>query len=328
MNTKKTNQNSQSIKFEEQARMNYMLGCSYLEEGDFHKAEHYFELAIKQQPLYLDAWNNLGVSYFNSQDYVSAEYCFQKSLSINPNHEHALINICKVFLQTERYENFDRYFRQIQKPLDENLELIRLKITYLKFINEFSEAIKIIEDYFKNNSLDKDLVFQLAELYEYNGKINKSIEVLEKYQLIRPNDVELLNNLGYYCELEGKFHKAVEYYQDALKLEEMDPYLWNNLGNVYREIGENKKALKIYRKSLQISPNELEIVNNYCDLALDMNLEENWSKYIPILENKGNQKNKEIREVLDTLMKIYQKLKEKENIEKIRKKILNFEQIT
>ncbi|KAL5069587.1 hypothetical protein RYX36_020474 [Vicia faba] len=65
------------------------LGVSYVRDGKLEKGVAQFETAVKIQPGYVTAWNNLGDALESKKEYVSALKAFEEVLLFDPNNKIA-----------------------------------------------------------------------------------------------------------------------------------------------------------------------------------------------------------------------------------------------
>lgn len=65
------------------------LGVSYTLDGKNEKGIAQFENAVKLQPGYVTAWNNLGDAYEKANDLKSALRAFEEVLLFDPNNKIA-----------------------------------------------------------------------------------------------------------------------------------------------------------------------------------------------------------------------------------------------
>lgn len=65
------------------------LGVSYVRDGKLEKGISQFETAVKLQPGYVTAWNNLGDAYEKKKDLNSALKAFEEVLLFDPNNQVA-----------------------------------------------------------------------------------------------------------------------------------------------------------------------------------------------------------------------------------------------
>ncbi|CAH9087910.1 unnamed protein product [Cuscuta europaea] len=65
------------------------LGVSYVRDGKIDKGIAQFEIAVKLQPGYVTAWNNLGDAYEKNKDFNNALKAFEEVLLFDPNNKIA-----------------------------------------------------------------------------------------------------------------------------------------------------------------------------------------------------------------------------------------------
>ncbi|KAF2291008.1 hypothetical protein GH714_018275 [Hevea brasiliensis] len=65
------------------------LGVSYVRDGKLDKGIAQFETAVRFQPGYVTAWNNLGDAYEKKKDLKSALKSFEEVLLFDPNNKVA-----------------------------------------------------------------------------------------------------------------------------------------------------------------------------------------------------------------------------------------------
>lgn len=65
------------------------LGVSYIRDEKLEKGIAQFEKAVKLQPGYVTAWNNLGDAYEKKNDFKAALKAFEEALLFDPNNKIA-----------------------------------------------------------------------------------------------------------------------------------------------------------------------------------------------------------------------------------------------
>ncbi|CAN6467618.1 unnamed protein product [Victoria cruziana] len=71
------------------AQVHNALGVSYTRDGKLEKGITQFEKAVKLQPGYVTAWNNLGDAYEKKKDLKAALNAFEEVLLFDPNNKVA-----------------------------------------------------------------------------------------------------------------------------------------------------------------------------------------------------------------------------------------------
>jgi tetratricopeptide (TPR) repeat protein len=69
---------------------NYANTLQHLQE--YNLAIEHFEIAIKLNPKYAEAWNNLGMIYYHLHDHDKEIQCYDKAIEIKPNLYQALFS--------------------------------------------------------------------------------------------------------------------------------------------------------------------------------------------------------------------------------------------
>lgn len=69
--------------------MHNALGVTYVRDGKVEKSITEFENAVKLQPGYVTAWNNLGDAYEKINNLTSALRAFEEVLLLDPNNKVA-----------------------------------------------------------------------------------------------------------------------------------------------------------------------------------------------------------------------------------------------
>lgn len=65
------------------------MGVTYVLDGKVEKGITQFENAVKLQPGYVTAWNNLGDAYEKTNDFKSALKAFEEVMLFDPNNKVA-----------------------------------------------------------------------------------------------------------------------------------------------------------------------------------------------------------------------------------------------
>ncbi|MGB5243376.1 MAG: tetratricopeptide repeat protein [Lutimonas sp.] len=99
------------------AQLAYDDGMDYLKEEDISNAIEKFKKAVRLDPEFVYAWDNLGVSYRKNDQLNLAIEAYQKSLKLYPNGKLPLINLAVAYnlagnqeMSGEYYKKYCEYF--------------------------------------------------------------------------------------------------------------------------------------------------------------------------------------------------------------------------
>lgn len=92
-----------SLSENEKAIEFYSKGLKEVKKEKFKKAVENFEKAVKEDPEFAFAWDNLGINYRRLNNFDKALECYKRSLEIDPNGLMPLQNIAIVYQYKKEY---------------------------------------------------------------------------------------------------------------------------------------------------------------------------------------------------------------------------------
>lgn len=115
--------NENSVSDNKKAREYYSLGQKESVKENFKKAAEYFEKAVKEDPKFAFAWDNLGISYRQLNELDKAINAYKKSIEIDPNGLMPLQNIAVAYLHKKDYKNVIKSYEKLAKVDNNNPEV-------------------------------------------------------------------------------------------------------------------------------------------------------------------------------------------------------------
>ena len=100
----KSNRNFQEVlklnPYHQSALIN--LGVNFNILGDYQKAEELLNLAIRQEPRRVEAFDTLGQIYANQNKWVRSERMFKIAYALNPQYTHVQLNLAVLYTQMKK----------------------------------------------------------------------------------------------------------------------------------------------------------------------------------------------------------------------------------
>ena len=175
---------------------------SLKDQNHAEKAQHAYEIEIKNNPKSSAALNNLGVIFEENGDLEKAVFYFEKARSINQNEELYKRNLTRVTQLLSEKETKDRIFKDALDKLkyetdyaieklnnlisaakkDETYHSGELPIPSWKFAQLISANSQIANS-LKDQWLNKGYIFDTGERDEYRVKIYSINPLLEEHLL-------------------------------------------------------------------------------------------------------------------------------------------------
>ncbi|MBZ4035659.1 tetratricopeptide repeat protein [Flavobacterium sp. 17A] len=165
------------------AQNSYTIGQDFMNQENYKMAVESFQLAIKEDPTFVLALDDMAVSYRQLNDYENAIKYYKKSLEIYPEGSFALMNIGVVYTFKSDYKTALSYYEKLIQYHPDNAEgyfgagksyfllkddekaLDNICIAHIIYTNEKSDYVKDSEKllagiYQKMKSENKEEVFK------------------------------------------------------------------------------------------------------------------------------------------------------------------------
>jgi len=148
------------------ARFHFDLGMAYWALKQRPKAILEFERAVKINPVYGEAWNNLGLVYLQENKLDQARRCFQRALKIltYKTPELPALNLARVYL---RQNKIDQAIAMAKASIDYNWRYGQAYLFLGKLLQEqgkLEQAQKILKQGVDANPNNPTLVLEYAKL--------------------------------------------------------------------------------------------------------------------------------------------------------------------
>lgn len=100
----------------------YKEGQLYDSQGKYNLAVVSYNKAVKADPKFAFAWDNMGYSYRKMENYKQAIECYKKSLEIDPYGSMPLLNISVAYMFLKDYKNASLMYDRLIDIESENPE--------------------------------------------------------------------------------------------------------------------------------------------------------------------------------------------------------------
>jgi tetratricopeptide (TPR) repeat protein len=192
-----------------------------------------------------NAWGHymLALSAWKSGDAKRAEFAFEKALSIDPRHVKSLVNLSRVFIEQQRYDDaIDRLARAGEID-SESAEVQRLLGRVYHAQRRTDDAMQAYRRAIELNEGDAWSMNNLGLVLLDAKRASEALPLLEKAVELRKNVPEFHNNLGMALEHTGRFKAAAGAYSGALSADPGYSKAKQNLARVEAVKGGPEEAL-------------------------------------------------------------------------------------
>ena len=167
----------------------YSEGLKAVKESNWKSAAEFFANAVKEDPKFYYAWDNLGVNLRRLERYDEAIEAYQKSLQINPYGAMPLQNIAVAYIHQKNYTAAIEAYEKFADIYPNNPETFYcLGHLYIVDLKEYEKGLdymcKAYNKYIENNSpyrSDAETVISVAyQAMKKNNQEEKFMEILKK----------------------------------------------------------------------------------------------------------------------------------------------------
>lgn len=135
-------QSAKSISNNAEAKDYFNKGQDEAQKENYQKAIDYFNKAVKIDPEFAFAWDNLGINYRKLNQYDKALESYKKSLEIDPNGTMPLQNIAVVYIYKKEYQNAIKAYDKLAEKDKTNPEIYYgLGNVYAMYLKDYEKGL-------------------------------------------------------------------------------------------------------------------------------------------------------------------------------------------
>jgi tetratricopeptide (TPR) repeat protein len=245
-------------------------------------------------------YNREGITYHQSNQLKAAETAYKNALKLQPDYPEALNNLAAVYYSQRRFSDADNQVRRSIEKYPDNA-IMRMNLRAARYARENAKSAReVANEVAKTNpqlieKREGDFIQvqillpakDLAEatLHEQRGDsyfarkmYEEAITEYKSSTTIDRNNAATLNRLGLVYHQAQKLNEAERYYREALK---QNPYfleVLNNIGTIEYARQRYENAVSQYEKALKIRPDSPTVLLNMAFCLFDMKRYEDAQK--------------------------------------------------
>jgi len=263
------------------------MGDIYREQNRFNEAEEIYRKALTLNPGSAKAYTGIGHIYlYIKRDYSKAEIMLLKAIKIDPKYSWACQELGTLYTNTKRYKESEAVLRKAIElnPKDES-SYVNLGNNYISQ-KQYSEAQSVLLAALKINPLNDFAYYTLGNIYMNHKKYAEAESMYRKTLDINPQNDWAYFGLGALYAEQKKYKLSETMYRTAVKLNPNNDSAYQGLGELYTLQKNYKEGLEMYLKSLDINPNNdwayALMAENYSGQGLFSDAKKNYLKAVEI----------------------------------------------
>ncbi len=246
------------------------------QQGKLSKAADCFRAAVRLQPDFTPALNNLGTALQGIGQVDEAIICFQEALRLNPDLAVIHCNLGAVLQARSEIDaaiaSYERALR-LQPDLYPAYTNLRQLLVSLGRMDEadqlYRKAIAFKPDWAQAH-------FDAGNLYWQRDRLEEAIDCFRAAIRSKPDFAAAYNSLGVALQTRQQMNLARACFRRALQLQPNMPQALINLGGSLELEGKWEAALSCYERAIAIEPEITDVFYRQCLLRLKLC---DWKNY-------------------------------------------------
>jgi tetratricopeptide (TPR) repeat protein len=243
---------------------NYLsYGSIFFERGYMNEAEHFLQLALRDDPDNSEALYGLGSIYLQLNNATAARSTFERVIKLPQRYPGTLPNAWNnLGLISAREEHTDEAIQQFQQALqldpDHFIALENLGNAYRQ-AKRWDDAKITLEHALQLNPESPEANYAMGMVYAQTNDEKQSFHFLQKAIAEKPAYPEALNNLGVLYLRKNQPTDAENSFKEAIRVAPSFEQSYFNLARLYAIQGNNAGARQILTDLLQQHPGDPQI---------------------------------------------------------------------
>jgi tetratricopeptide (TPR) repeat protein/peroxiredoxin len=242
---------------------NYLsYGSVFFERGYMQEAEHFFKLALLDDPSSAEAHYGLGSVYLQQDKPAEARIGFERAVQLQAHYPGTLPNAWNnLGILAARGGHPDEGIRDFQRALeiDPNhvVALQNLGNAYRQ-IKHWEEAKSVLQRAVQISPDNPETNYGLGMVFAQLDDTQTAYAYLQKALAVRPAYPEALNNLGILYLRTRRQDEAEKSFNESIRVAAWFDQAYLNLARLYALEGENRKARRVLLDLLKQYPGHVQ----------------------------------------------------------------------
>ena len=269
------------------------LAFIYLLEGELQSAETYADLAIRADRYSAKALTNRGIVLYSHGDVEGAKSMFLEAVGVEADNLEAIYDLGLAHKRAGEYQRALDVFRKLHSLSPGNHEGKFQVADCLGNLDRLEESAEWLEALSCAVPSDSSILARLGSTFSRLNDEAKAVHYYTEAHKLYPADLDVASWLGAFHVRWEMYEKAIPYFQLAARVQLREPKWRLMIASCLRRIGNYQEALDEYRKIDEEFPDNPECLKAAQQIATDLNLTLDATKYAQRLLKAGNAQQQE-----------------------------------
>jgi tetratricopeptide (TPR) repeat protein len=213
--------------------------------GDLPRAETAYRRAIDLAPMYFDARFNLGIVLEAMSRPGEARDTYKSALDIQPDFLPAYLNTGNALKALGKFDEALDYYRYVLEVEPRNVDALNNMGAVFYELTRFDDAESAYRKALGIDAGHADTLYNLGVLLHERERYEEAVDTYQRAVSARPHYAECYVNLGYALHKLDRLDEARQAYDRAIELDPDNTQAHTNLGDLLLVRGEPRAALDI-----------------------------------------------------------------------------------
>ncbi|MCI6186951.1 MAG: tetratricopeptide repeat protein [Spirochaetia bacterium] len=290
-------QNEQNI-----SSVNYNLGFTFKEMGNYEDAIECFESVITENPDDVLTYNHLGSIYLQQKNYEKSVNSFKHGLQVDQNHPILNYNLARCYAESKNYRDSIKYFEKALRTRPGWIEAVRDFSDVLVKCQKNSSAQELVERTIKMHPQNADLLCILGNIFLSQFDYDNAVKTFEKAEQIEPNDIKILMGFSEALEKGDRIDEALEKAVEAADLSPLNPDVRKRYIHTLLSAQKYDQALEHVKELEETEGDDLQVLDLYGQYYICRGNEEVANLYYQKIKEKNQEYDDYILNASDRFM--------------------------
>ena len=292
-------QNEQNI-----SSVNYNLGFTFKEMGNYEDAIECFESVITENPDDVLTYNHLGSIYLMQKNYEKSINAFKHGLQVDQNHPILNYNLARCYAESKNYRESIKYFEKALRTRPGWIEAVRDFSDVLVKCQKNSSAQELVERTIKMHPQNAELLCILGNIFLSQFDYDNAAKTFEKAEEINPNDIKILMGFSEALEKGDKIDEALEKAVEAADISPLNPDVRKRYIHTLLSAQKFDQALEHVKELEETEGDDLQVLDLYGQYYICRGDEEVANLYYRKIKEKNQEYDDYILNASDRFMQI------------------------
>jgi tetratricopeptide (TPR) repeat protein len=242
---------------------NYLsYGSVFFERGYMQEAEHFFQLALRDNPSSAEAYYGLGSVYLQQEDAAEARTNFERAVQLQAHFPGTLPNAWNnLGILAAREGHTEEGIRDFQRALqidpDHLIALQNLGNAYRQ-ARRWEDAKSVLQRAVQISPDSPEANYGLGMVFAQLNDTDRTYQYLQKALAMRPAYPEALNNLGILYLRTQRPDQAENTFKECIRVAPSFDQAYLNLARLYTLEGGAQKARAVLLELLKQHPGHVQ----------------------------------------------------------------------